>query len=158
MVKDQNDLNLLWVKWPYLITSHCDIAICELLWVRYKGSTSLRSLFRTSLPFEIEMQFWNAKFKILQNLLICRLRRAFFSLPTVVEKNKSLRQKLCPWHAFLYQSLLNDSAEMGWKMLTNKGKVFYGQEPPSGESTTTESGVNYQLLSVMHWSSSLGNS
>ena len=31
-----------------------------------------------------------------------------------------------------------------------KGKVFYGQEPPSGESTTTESGVNYQLLSVMH--------
>ena len=32
----------------------------------------------------------------------------------------------------------------------SKGKVFYGQEPPSGESTTTESGVNYQLLSVMH--------
>ena len=31
-----------------------------------------------------------------------------------------------------------------------KGKVFYGQEPPSGESTTTESWVNYQLLSVMH--------
>ena len=30
-----------------------------------------------------------------------------------------------------------------------KGKVFYGQEPPSGESTTTESGVNYQLLAVM---------
>ena len=29
-------------------------------------------------------------------------------------------------------------------------KVFYGQEPPSGESTTTESGVNYQLLAVMH--------
>ena len=31
-----------------------------------------------------------------------------------------------------------------------EGKVFYGQEPPSGESTTTESGVDYQLLSVMH--------
>ena len=30
-----------------------------------------------------------------------------------------------------------------------KGKVFYGQEPPSGESTTTECGVNYQLLAVM---------
>ena len=30
-----------------------------------------------------------------------------------------------------------------------KGKVFYGQEPPSGESTTTESGVNYQLLAVI---------
>ena len=31
-----------------------------------------------------------------------------------------------------------------------KGKVFYGQEPPSGESTTTECGVNYQLLEVMN--------
>ena len=31
-----------------------------------------------------------------------------------------------------------------------KGKVVYGQEPPSGESTTTECGVNYQLLAVMY--------
>ena len=30
------------------------------------------------------------------------------------------------------------------------GKVFYGQEPPSEESTTTECGVNYQLLVVMY--------
>ena len=30
-----------------------------------------------------------------------------------------------------------------------KGKVFYGQEPQSGESTTTECDVNYQLLAVM---------
>ena len=29
-----------------------------------------------------------------------------------------------------------------------KGKVFYGQGPPSLESTTTECGVNYQLLAV----------
>ena len=29
-------------------------------------------------------------------------------------------------------------------------KVFYGQEPPSAESTTTECGVNYQLLAVMY--------
>ena len=29
-------------------------------------------------------------------------------------------------------------------------EVFYGQEPPSGESTTTECGVNYQLLAVMY--------
>ena len=35
-------------------------------------------------------------------------------------------------------------------------KVFYGQEPPSGESTTTECGVNYQLLAVIYWSSQLG--
>ena len=30
-----------------------------------------------------------------------------------------------------------------------KGKVVYGQEPPSGESTTTECGSNYQLLAVI---------
>ena len=45
-----------------------------------------------------------------------------------------------------------------YKLCKVKSKVFYGQEPPSGESTTTESGVNYQLLSVMHRSSPLGNS
>ena len=31
----------------------------------------------------------------------------------------------------------------------DEGKVFYGQEPPSGEYTTTECGVNYQLLAVI---------
>ena len=36
-----------------------------------------------------------------------------------------------------------------------KGKVFYGQEPPSGESTTTECLINYQLLGV---SNPMGNS
>ena len=30
------------------------------------------------------------------------------------------------------------------------GKVFDGQEPPSGESTTTECGFNYQLLAVIY--------
>ena len=34
-------------------------------------------------------------------------------------------------------------------ILLAKGKVFYGQEPPSGESTATECGVNYQLLAVI---------
>ena len=29
------------------------------------------------------------------------------------------------------------------------GKVFYGQEPPSGESTRTECWINYQLLAVI---------
>ena len=28
-------------------------------------------------------------------------------------------------------------------------KVFYGQEPPSGEFTATECGVDYQLLAVI---------
>ena len=35
------------------------------------------------------------------------------------------------------------------KFIINVNVVFYGQEPPSGESTTTECGVNYQLLAVM---------
>ena len=35
-------------------------------------------------------------------------------------------------------------------MRRKKNVVFYGLEPPSGESTTTECGVNYQLLAVMY--------
>ena len=31
-----------------------------------------------------------------------------------------------------------------------KGKVYNGQEPPSGESTTIECGVNYQLLAAIY--------
>ena len=38
-----------------------------------------------------------------------------------------------------------------------RGKVFYGQEPPSGESSITECGVNYQLLAVIYRSSPMGN-
>ena len=34
-------------------------------------------------------------------------------------------------------------------MVKGKGKVFYGQQPPSGESTTTECGVNHHLLAVI---------
>ena len=33
--------------------------------------------------------------------------------------------------------------------IKGKGKVVYGQEPPSGESTTTECLFNYQLLAVI---------
>ena len=39
----------------------------------------------------------------------------------------------------------------------SKGKVFYVQEPPSGESTTTECGFNYQLLAVIYRSSPMGS-
>ena len=35
------------------------------------------------------------------------------------------------------------------ELCKKKGKVVYGQEPPSGESTTTECGFNYQLLAVI---------
>ena len=33
--------------------------------------------------------------------------------------------------------------------IKSKGKVVYGQEPPTRESTTTECGFNYQLLAVI---------
>ena len=33
---------------------------------------------------------------------------------------------------------------------TKKGKVFYGQEPSSEESTTTECVVKHQLLAVIY--------
>ena len=46
---------------------------------------------------------------------------------------------------------------LNWPV-THTHEVFYGQEPPSGESTTTECGVNYQLLAVVYWSSLMGNS
>ena len=36
------------------------------------------------------------------------------------------------------------------KYAKSKGKVFYGQEPPNGESTITEYGFNYQPLAVMY--------
>ena len=35
------------------------------------------------------------------------------------------------------------------ELVESKGKVFYGQEPPSRESTTTECGVNYHLLAAI---------
>ena len=47
------------------------------------------------------------------------------------------------WHVHLAPNITC------WQVHKGKGKVFYGQEPPSGESTTTECGVNYQLLAVI---------
>ena len=45
---------------------------------------------------------------------------------------------------------INKCFSTGTRVLTGeKGKVVYGQEPPSGESTTTECGFNYQLLAVI---------
>ena len=43
-----------------------------------------------------------------------------------------------------------------WRSGVRKKKVFYGLEPHSGESTI-ECGANYQLLSVIYWSSPIGN-
>ena len=43
----------------------------------------------------------------------------------------------------------NTRGQLFWLGCHDKGKVFYRQEPLSGESTTTEYGVNYQLLAVI---------
>ena len=47
-------------------------------------------------------------------------------------------------------NLLRHLHGINLKEVLGKGKVFYGQEPPSGsgESTTTECGFNCQLLAV----------
>ena len=39
--------------------------------------------------------------------------------------------------------------QLAYAATKGKSKVFYGQDPPSGESTTTEYGVNYQLITVI---------
>ena len=43
----------------------------------------------------------------------------------------------------------NENKLLKIKSKGKEGKVVYGQEPPSGESTTTECGLNYQLLAVI---------
>ena len=40
--------------------------------------------------------------------------------------------------------------------LKSKGKILHGQEIPSGESTTTECGVNCQLLAPISEAAQLG--
>ena len=50
-----------------------------------------------------------------------------------------LNQKILPPDKFINQ-------QEGIKVKVKSSMA----RPPSGESTTTESGVNYQLLSVMH--------
>ena len=59
----------------------------------------------------------------------------------IAEKLSKMKEKY--FTHFIFETKINQSNKI-------KGKVFYGQEPPSGESTTTGSGVDYQLLSVMH--------
>ena len=49
---------------------------------------------------------------------------------------------------YIVARAINDFSAEVRRMNKVKKVVFYGQEPLSGESTTTECGVNYQLLSV----------
>ena len=52
--------------------------------------------------------------------------------------------------SLLTQFLLDRSQHVMVDGCRSKGKVFYDQEPPSRESTTTECGFNYQLLEVIY--------
>ena len=58
------------------------------------------------------------------------------------EKNKTVYKLFSQPHKLLRHGKLK-------KTQSKKGKVIYGQEPPSGESTTTECGFTYQLLVVI---------
>ena len=70
------------------------------------------------------------------------------SAPTNYESSKAKKSTSTNYE----QSKAKKSTPTNYEQSKAKNllKVFYGQEPSSGESTTTESGVNYQLLSVMH--------
>ena len=46
-------------------------------------------------------------------------------------------------------SLIKRSGSIPNVSMGTVAKVFYGQEPPSGESTTTKCGVNYKLLAAI---------
>ena len=48
------------------------------------------------------------------------------------------------------ETLVSDMRDVSELLVNGESKVFYGQEPPSGESTTTECGFNYQLLTVIY--------
>ena len=57
-------------------------------------------------------------------------------------------------HIYIYISFTSNRLPSIHKInvinLNKKGKVFYGQESPSGESTAIEFGVDYQLLAVIY--------
>ena len=59
--------------------------------------------------------------------------------------NGELMQECFPKHVHIRTARRNKIRKH------EKGKDFYdnGSQPPSGESTTTECGVNYQLLAVI---------
>ena len=59
------------------------------------------------------------------------------TLPTHLAISNSLLEKTLPAHL-----TISDSYK-------DKGKVFHDQEPARGEYTTTECGVNYQLLAII---------
>ena len=50
----------------------------------------------------------------------------------------------------MFPLFLKRTADVMDQPLVKKCKVFYGQKPPSGESTTTECVFNYQLLAVIY--------
>ena len=50
----------------------------------------------------------------------------------------------------MYQQMQRSNQKVDLVENNDKGKVIYGQEPPSRESTTTECRLNYQLLAVIY--------
>ena len=64
-------------------------------------------------------------------------------------------QEICVGALTRYTSV---DPNWGVRFVAYKCKVFYCQELPSEKFTTTECGVNYQLLAVIYWNSTMGNS
>ena len=85
-------------------------------------------------------------------LFHCLISFLLFRCPSVWENTRSCMTSTFPIESYKMVRFFFQTVKKG------KAIVFYGQEPPSGESTTTECGVNYQLLAVIYWSSPFGNS
>ena len=111
-------------------------------------SKTLGRVFYKSVKIIKKPRMWNIQDLIFISILLCSL-----AISGII--NISLFRCLCNGYnecVHLYHNFNVMRMNIS-RVQTNKGKikgkVFYGQEPHSGESTTTESGVNYQLLAVI---------
>ena len=110
-----------------------------------------------TITIKIYLSIWvNVRLTILihdesnhDNLNICWLGYIFINLSSIIYFWKFYFTMY--GHTFIIHNLnnfwLSETLIEDWWI--KEGKVVYGQEPPSGESTTTECGFNYQLLAVI---------
>ena len=76
-----------------------------------------------------------------------RLKCCDWSVHEFIEVNFS---KLADSNQIFRIGFVSIQYQLGEISLKKVYKVFYGQEPPSGESSTTECRINYPLLAIMY--------
>ena len=116
------------------------------------------SLFSANLSFHIHSSL------LASFLFTCVLFHYCFSLTQVllatlvgntrvVGNTRANESLICysynEWNMCFSRNRHCSAGILAYQLLLKKGKVVYAQESPSGESTTTECGFNYQLLAVI---------